>query len=133
MSDEKTISVDRSVAVFIKIRDKRDALRVTFEREELELEEQLNVIREELLKTCEAIGASSLKTPHGTVIRRVATRYWTGDWSSMHNFIKENDAMELLERRIHQGNLKAFLEENPEKLPPGLNSDSHYEVSIRRK
>jgi hypothetical protein len=39
---------------------------------------------------------------------------------------------ELLEKRIHQTNMKAFLEENPELIPAGLNANSEYSVTIRR-
>jgi hypothetical protein len=50
----------------------------------------------------------------------------------MYTFIKENDVYGLLERRIHQTNLKQFLEENPDKLPMGLQADSKYTISVRR-
>jgi len=39
----------------------------------------------------------------------------------------------LFERRISQLNMQQFLEENPDLLPAGLNVDSKYTVSIRRK
>jgi hypothetical protein len=51
----------------------------------------------------------------------------------MGKFILEHQVPDLLEKRIHQGNMKQFLEENPELLPPGLNSDSEYTVTVRRK
>ena len=41
--------------------------------------------------------------------------------------------MELLEKRIHQSNMKEFMEQHPELHPPGLNVDSEYEITIRRK
>jgi hypothetical protein len=51
----------------------------------------------------------------------------------MGKFIVENGAPELLEKRLHQGNMKQFLEEHPELLPPGLNVDSEYTVTVRKK
>jgi hypothetical protein len=32
----------------------------------------------------------------------------------MYKFIKENDVMHLLEQRIHNGNMRNYLEENPD-------------------
>jgi hypothetical protein len=32
----------------------------------------------------------------------------------------------------HQGNMAKFLEENPSLLPPGLNSDTEFDVSVRK-
>ena len=51
----------------------------------------------------------------------------------MHKFILEHKVPELLEKRVAQGNMKAFLEENPDLLPAGLNIDSEYTVTVRRK
>jgi hypothetical protein len=47
--------------------------------------------------------------------------------------MQEQGAMELLERRIHQSNMKQFLEENPDLHPMGLNVDSEYAITVRRK
>jgi hypothetical protein len=44
----------------------------------------------------------------------------------------ENDAIDLLEKRIAQTNMKTFLEENPGLVPPGLNSNTEYAVSVRK-
>lgn len=124
--------VGRLVRIYIKMRDKRDALRREYEAKEAELEDQMNLVKAELLKACESLGASSFRTEYGQVIRSVKTRYWSSDWGAMHEFIKEHEAFDLLERRIHQSNMKQYLEEHPDELPPGLNADSHYEVSVRR-
>jgi hypothetical protein len=50
----------------------------------------------------------------------------------MYKFIAENDAYHLLEKRIHNTNMKEFLEENPDALPIGLQSDRKYAVSVRK-
>jgi len=47
--------------------------------------------------------------------------------------MRDSGRMELLEKRIHQTNMREFLEENPEVHPPGLNVDQEYEITIRRK
>jgi hypothetical protein len=38
----------------------------------------------------------------------------------------------LLEKRLHQTNMKQFLEENPDLKPAGLNIDSEYTIVVRR-
>jgi hypothetical protein len=84
------------------------------------------------LEICNTQNVDSLKTPEGTAMRRAATRYWTSDWQSMYEFIKEHDAPVLLEQRIHNTHMKQFLEENPETLPMGLNTDTKYVISVRK-
>ena len=51
----------------------------------------------------------------------------------MHEFILEHEAPDLLEKRVNQGNMKQFLEENPDVVPMGLNVDSEYVVTVRKK
>jgi hypothetical protein len=131
MSTEKE-PVDRLVKVYIKMRDKRTELKRAYEEQDNEIVEQMEVITKKLLDTCVEIGASSFKTPFGTVTRTVKTRYWPSDWEAMHAFIKEHDALSLLEQRVHQTNMKQFLTDNPNLLPPGLNADHTYDVSVRR-
>jgi hypothetical protein len=127
------IKADRLVRAYVRIRDKRKAVAEEYEREDGELKEVLETIEAELLEICKETGADSLRTEFGTVSRRIAKRYWTNDWHSFHEFLKEHGAMELLEKRIAQTNMSTFLEENPDLLPPGLQVDSRYTVSIRRK
>ena len=93
----------------------------------------MRVIENELLEVCKETGAESLRTDFGTVTRRVTKRYHTVDWESMYQFIKDNNVLELLEKRIAQSNMSTFLQENPDKLPPGLNVDSRYAITVRRK
>jgi hypothetical protein len=50
----------------------------------------------------------------------------------MHKFILEHEVPEFLEKRLHQGAVKGFLEENPDLLPKGLNVDSEYAVTVRK-
>lgn len=127
------IKADKLVKAYVRIRDKRKAIAEAYERDDNELKEALETIEAELLDICKETGADSLRTEFGTVSRRIAKRYWTNDWHSFHEFLKEHGAMELLEKRIAQTNMSTFLEENPDLLPPGLQVDSRYTVSIRRK
>lgn len=127
------IKADKLVKTYVRIRDKRKELADQYEKEDNNLKEALELIESELLEMCKETGADSLRTEFGTVTRRVAKRYWTNDWHSFHEFLKEHGALELLEKRIAQTNMSTFLEENPDLLPPGLNVDSRYTVTVRRK
>jgi len=128
MSDEE-IPIDRLIKIYIKMRNTKKGL----EKQAFEVEEQMDVVKGKILEACNAVGASSLRTPFGRVVRTIKTDYSTTDWESMHNFMKENNALDLLQRRIHQTNMKTFLEEHPDKLPPGLNADRRYDITVYTK
>ena len=133
MTDAVVTDLDRLVSVYVKIRDKKNELAATFAEQEKELNGKLDTVKQALLEHCKATGTESVKTASGTFWRTQKKRFWTSDWDAMNRFIVENEAVDLLEKRIHQGNMKQFLEENPEVLPPGLNADSEYSITVRRK
>tara|TARA_R110002020_G_scaffold115233_5_gene264982 strand:- start:534 stop:920 length:387 start_codon:yes stop_codon:yes gene_type:complete len=121
-------SADRLVAVYLKIRNA-----IKDKDEEIKsLKEQQDKVSDELLKLCESQEADGLKTPSGTVSRRVISSYWTSDWEQMYAFIKEQDAPHLLEKRIHNGNMKEFLVDNPDVTPAGLQAKNRYAISVRK-
>jgi hypothetical protein len=126
------ISVDKIVEVYIKIRDARDEARKQADEIDADYEGQLKVLEAQMLDVCKVTGATSLKTPFGTVMRSVKSRYWTNDWEKFYAFLFEHNVPELLEKRIHQTNIKQFLEENPDLLPLGINVDSEHSITVRR-
>jgi hypothetical protein len=125
-------NLDMLANVYIKIRDARTALKAEFTTQDSVLQEQMDMLEANMLDACKDLNASSIKTQHGTIIRSVKSRYWTNDWDSMYTFIKEQGAFGLLEKRLHQTNMKEFLVENPDLLPMGLNVESEYTVVVRR-
>lgn len=130
--DSPQYDLDKLTAVYLKMRDKRDDMRREAEAREKEIEEQMSIIESEMLEVCKQMNADSVRTPHGTIIRSVKSRYWTNDWDSMYQFIKEHDAFGLLEKRLHQTHLKEFLSENPDTFPIGVNVENSYSVVVRR-
>ena len=129
---QEKVSLDKLTSLYIKIRDKRSANKKVFEAEDQDLEAQMQVLAQEMLDVCKDMNADSIRTPHGTIMRSIKSRYWTNDWDSIYSFIEETGAFGLLEKRLHQTNMKDFLAENPDILPMGLNVDSEYTVVVRR-
>lgn len=126
------MDANQLVKVYIKIRDAKERKVKQHEEELALLDQQLDTVEQELLAICKATGQDGGKTEHGSFTRTVKVRYWTSDWDSMYQFIKDHDAPELLERRVHQGNFKEFLQDNPDKMPQGMNVDSRYSITVRR-
>jgi len=127
-----TIPVDSMVKIYTRIRDKRAEIKAAFDEQDKELQAQLDKVKQGLLEYCKEHGVESVRTQHGLFYRTVKTRYWTGDWESMHKFIMEHAVPEFFEKRLNQSAVKEFLEQNPDLLPPGLNVDAEYTVSVRK-
>jgi|TARA_R110000796_G_scaffold61292_2_gene141992 hypothetical protein len=132
MSEDKKLA-EKLTRVYLKIRNKKAQLSSDYKKQEDDLNQKLDKVKAALLDYCKEQGLESVKTSEGLFYRSVKTRYWTSDWEAMHKFVMEHDVPEFLEKRLNQTSVKIFLEENPETVPMGLNVDSEYIISVRKK
>jgi hypothetical protein len=130
--DGEQIVLGKITEAYINIRDARAELKNTFEERDATLKGEMDLLQEQMLGVCKQFDCDSIRTKAGTIIRSIKTRYWTNDWESMHKFIHEHNAFPLLEKRLHQTNMKQFLEDHPEILPEGLNMDREFTIVVRR-
>ena len=124
--------LEKWTRIYIKMREKKAELSHELEEKVAKVERDMHVIKTAILDHMKEIGAESLRTEAGLVYRTVKTKYATSDWESMNKFILEHGVPELLVKSINQSNMKAFLEEHPDLLPPGLNANAEYSVTIKR-
>lgn len=125
---EEALPVDKLVRMYMRMRVAIQDLDAQIESIKTQQQEVKNAIKDQM----RALGTKSMKTDYGTVSLTEKTRYYTNDWDSFKKFVIEHDAVDLLEKRIAQTNIKTFLEENPAMVPPGLNSDTEFDISVRR-
>lgn len=97
-----------------------------------EIEAQQKEVRGVILEMMKEQGVDSVRTKAGTVTRSIRERYWTNDWAVLHPYILEHGAIDLLEKRIHQTNMRDWIESHPNDYPPGLNLDREYAITIRK-
>lgn len=127
------VPVEKLVRVYLKMNAALTQIRQDYEAQEKALKDKMTTVKSALLQHCKDNNVESVRTTEGLFYRTVKANYWTSDWDSMRKFIIEHKIPELLHERIHQTNMKQFLEENPDLLPPGLNVDSEYTITVRRK
>ena len=129
---EETIPLDKLAKIYRKLRGKITELTQEYDTQVETLKAQQDEIKNAMKDQMKALGVTSVRTPEGTVVLSVKTRYSTQDWDEFKKFVLANEAIELLEKRIAQTNMAQFLEENPGSMPPGLNSSSEYDISVRK-
>jgi len=128
-----TVPVEKLVKAYVNIRTKRSELKAEFAEKDDQLADKQDKIKRALLDHCKEHNVDSVKTAAGLFYRTIKSRYWTNDWESMHSFIMEHNLPEFFEKRLNQTNVRQFLEENPDLTPAGLNVDSEYVISVRKK
>lgn len=135
MSDEILVDgvpLSKLTHAYIKIRDKKSAIKKDFDAEYNALTEQQDKIKRALLTYLDDAKITGFDTEAGRVSKRVKTRYWTSDWDSMNKFILEHEVPEFYTKSLNQSNVAQFLEEHPDISPPGLNADSEYVITVTK-
>lgn len=127
------IPLDKLVKAYITLRTKRSELSAEFKAQDDALLAKQDKIKKALLDHCKEHDVESVKTSEGVFYRTVKRRYWTSDWPSMYEFVLEHQVPEFFDKRLNQSNVKQFLEENPDLIPPGLNAETEYAVAVRKK
>jgi hypothetical protein len=124
--------MDKLAKIYRKMRDRVSELTREYDNEVETIKAQQAEIAAAMKEQMQALGVTSVRTDQGTVVLSVKTRYSTSDWDSFKSFVVEHDALDLFEKRIAQTNMKQFLDENPGVVPPGLNSNAEYDISVRK-
>jgi hypothetical protein len=139
MSEPTTVTpeevpLERLAKMYVKMRDKIQDLTRIYEAEVEGIKAQRDLVANAMKDRVLAMGGgiSSVKTEHGTIMLRTATRYYAQDWESFGKFVIEQADINLMEKRIAQGNMGEYLKAHPDVSVPGLSSMSEIEVTVRR-
>tara|TARA_R100001510_G_scaffold57687_1_gene66861 strand:+ start:5054 stop:5461 length:408 start_codon:yes stop_codon:yes gene_type:complete len=131
MTDKKLTDNEKLVKTYIIIRDEKNKLAREYDAKDKELANDLASIEQRLLNSCNEIGADSMRTEFGTVIKSTKESFICGDWDNFKKW--EGFEVDLLQQRLHQGNLKEFLtNREDEGLPPGISSMREFKITIRK-
>ena len=126
-------AMDELSAKYIEIRTAREHLSHEFDAADAKLAEQMAEVESKMLDVMNSANASSISTNNATVMRRVTSRYNPTNWDSVYEMIRKHGAFGVLHKRVHDTNMKQFLEEHPEEYPAGLNVENRYTIVVRRK
>jgi hypothetical protein len=121
------------IKTYIKIRDTRASLQADFKEKDSNLIRQLDAIKEAINEYSDINNLESARTSEGMFYRTAKTKYWTSDWDSMYEFVIENKVPEFFDKRLNQTHVRQYLEENPDKFPKGLNTETEHVISVRKK
>ncbi len=127
------ITPDKLAKTYLRIRAERSMLSAKYKEEDGNLIRQLDVIKQAMLDHCEDHNVESVRTSEGLFFRSTKKKYWVSEWDAIHKLIVEENAPQLLDKRINQANMREFLEENPDLKPEGLEIEEEVTISVRKK
>jgi hypothetical protein len=119
------------IRTYMKLRDQKAAV-------EGEVKERLAAIKgkmeklEAYLKTqMDAQGLTSFKSDYGTAFLTTTDYANVADWDAVLDFIRDNDAYDMLEKRVSKIAVRGYIETN-KAVPPGITYGTKLEVNIRK-
>jgi hypothetical protein len=130
--DASDIPLGKLASTYTKIRAAKQKLQAEYDGKIEALEEQMTLLSHAMKDILLGQKATSMKTESGLVVLSKKSRYDATDWDAMYRFIKEHDAFLLLEKRVHQKNMQQYVVDNPDAVPPGLNINTEYVISVRK-
>merc|ERR1711939_1156236 len=89
-------------------------LKQQFQAQDALLAREQEILKQALLVHCEEEGVKNIDTLEGTFQIVISSGFEVVDWDDFYETIKENDALDLLHKKLCQGRLRDFLERNPD-------------------
>jgi translation elongation factor EF-Ts len=126
-----TITVDDVIATYIKLRDKKQQIDNEAKERTRELTEKMLKLEAWLREQADTQGVTSFKTRHGTAFLTTVDYAHVAEWDSVIDFIKANNAFDMLEKRISKTAVRSYIEMH-KSVPAGINYGTKLEVNIRK-
>lgn len=126
-----TVKVDDVIAAYIKLREKKSQIKTEAETKMGELDAKMTKLEAWIKEKADEQGVTSFKSNHGTAFLTTVDFATVGDWDAMLNFVKENDAYDMLEKRVSKTAVRGYIEQL-KHVPPGVNYGTRIEVNVRK-
>ena len=82
--------LDELVNIYLTIRSAREKMKAEWEGQDRALEDEMKVLEQNFMVTCNESNAKSIRTNNGTVIRKLNERYTVADGESFRKFVLDN-------------------------------------------
>ena len=129
--DNAAITDDRLVKAYLRIREQRSTNNAAAKVVDDQLKDQLGMVNAELLSRMKARGQDGFKTALGAVYKAVVVRVAIADEGIFFPWVRENDALDFLERRVKSTEVQKYMAAHGE-APPGLTIYKEEEARVRK-
>jgi len=119
----KVTTVEQAARLYRKIEARLEEKQQAFDRECAKDKEALAQLELGMMQMLRATGAQSMNIPGIAEVKIVNKRvYGCADWDLFYTWLVKNDHPELLQKRIHEANMDAWISDNGgAELPPAVN------------
>ena len=126
-----TVTVDSVIKKYMRLRDKKAAVEATVKEELDQIKANMAKLEAFLKVKLDADGLTSFKTDHGTAFLTTTAFANVEDWDAVLRFIREEEAFDMLEKRISKTAVRGYIEANKE-VPPGVKYGTKLDINVRK-
>jgi hypothetical protein len=126
-----SLTVDQVIEAYLKYRNKKEALEADIKDQVKELKEKMAKLEAWIKEKADTDGVTSFKTTNGTAFLTTTDYANVADWDSVLNFIKENEAYDMLEKRVSKTAVRGYIDQN-KAVPSGVNYGTRIDVNVRK-
>lgn len=124
-------NINDLVELYIKLRETKAVAKKAFEKKLAPVNSAMAEIEGKLLANMQQLGVDSFKTEGGTAYKSRRTSAKMEDWDVFFQYVLDNGASELLERRASKAAVEEFRDAHDE-LPPGVGWSEEVTVNFRK-
>lgn len=124
------ITIDAAIKAYIKLRNQEKDLKAKHKEELDPIGRNMAKLEAFILQQAQAQNVKSFRTDYGTAFLSTKDSATVADWDSLFKFIMENEAFDMLEKRVSKLAVRSHLDTHNE-LPPGVNYSTSLEVTVR--
>ena len=125
------MTVDQVIEAYLKYRNKKEALEAEIKDQVKELKDKMAKLEAWIKTKADAEGVTSFKTAHGTAFVTTNDYANVADWDAVLAFVKENEAYDMLEKRVSKNAVRGYIEQN-KTVPSGVNYGTRIDVNVRK-
>jgi hypothetical protein len=126
-----SIKVDDVIATYMKLRSQKESLEAETKERVAEVKAKMEKLEAWIKEQADLQGVTSFKTKHGTAFLTTTDYATVADWDAMLTFVRENDAYDMLEKRVSKTAVRGYIEQT-KTVPPGVNYGTRLDVNIRK-
>ena len=126
-----TVTVDSVIKTYMKLRSEKEAIEAEVKDQVSGIKGKMEKLEAWLKAKADADGVTSFKTEHGTAFLTTTDFANVADWDAVLNFIRDNEAYDMLEKRVSKLAVRGYIDAN-KAVPPGITYGTKLEVNIRK-
>lgn len=119
------------IRTYMKLRDQKAAIEAEIKERVADLKGKMEKLEAYLKTQMDAQGLTSFKSDYGTAFLTTTDYANVADWDAVLNFIRDNEAFDMLEKRVSKTAVRGYIESN-KAVPPGITYGTKLEVNIRK-